>query len=1186
MVNAIIVMDLAEALQKKIRKKTAIKKVALESYENSEFSGARELWRSLLDYEDNPDCKLEILVHVATCDVMLQSRISQQSDTMVMQLLHESGKHPRDLRDMGMQLKGPASVILNVYESRLWKMQGNRGSVLKEIELCMLRVTNKLKRMIADTKSRKAAYRMAPLMRCILSNLEAVNCDDIDLRVLIHASALNHLGHVYNELNKVDEGQEVLLEGLELMKNRFGERASEYRTLSTLENNVAYAYSQRGEYDVAEFYQEAAVADMYKAKDFPEPARDQFSPQMEKSLRNVKEMRQRSGLPPKSREGIRKKSEVESDKKRRTRGSLQMDEIKDFGKRCFERGDYKEAREIFHDISEQKDNAVPLDVLIELAACDLTIDGEIQFETDFKITSTLEQPEYSWRNLEELSGKGTGYTANILQLYKFKLLTRDNHGDANFKELYECIERSHSAIQAVNATHGSEMTTKHIWIMHEISKSAQQLKSSNRENYIWIKAICMAKIGSLHNELSMYKDALKYLQQCHELLKLNFGESASKRSIFSTVSKEIGNALSKQKKFAEAAEFYRQALDEVKSAEDVSDEYIRNNIADGEERLQQMLEKTSSSSESHPAEQAHARNPTTERSTVLGSSAGHTAAFRATREVMPKISDVRDKTTMHTAMPGKDVPLGVGGGISYYESRKVKGHEIFEGRLRAEKVAVKKIRFSEKRKGDIERSKGLSKHPNVVECKASSEWPSPNASKVEFIYLAMELCCGDSLCDIVRQGQCKGPKRLQILKQLMDAICHIHASGFYHGDLRPRKLICSHDCKTIKVTYNGTSEESSISEKFGETLPEAHKWRSPDEETSSHSDIFTAGLITYYVLSNGTQPSFPHGVAPEQDLDCDETAIAADLISRMTDVEPTKRPSAHECRNSPLFWSANRKLCFLSNFSDRLSVDECEGQETHDIDQECLAIFAIGPGSKETQLSSATDHHESSDGVICDLPASCTFGDDFKLSALLRHIKEKYESLKSDVKQSQADAEESSEEMWALFHRRFPKLLSFIFKAAMRTPTWSAACTCEFLCLVQEYSSELHFDSCDRLLEHGWLDGLILSDKETSDLQAQAISHGIRYRINKHSIYNKAVVSGDDTVYDKTSILSLLLFLKNRSKSYAKDGKECRIVFGEGGAGVWQFFSVHFPQLFAVVHCFVCTFPVYSKILADMSSKN
>ncbi|KAI1293416.1 bifunctional endoribonuclease/protein kinase ire1 [Mortierella claussenii] len=98
-------------------------------------------------------------------------------------------------------------------------------------------------------------------------------------------------------------------------------------------------------------------------------------------------------------------------------------------------------------------------------------------------------------------------------------------------------------------------------------------------------------------------------------------------------------------------------------------------------------------------------------------------------------------------------------------------------------------------------------------------------------------------------------------------------------------------------------------------------------------DIFSAGCVFYYVLTNGEHP-FGDRYSRERnillgrpnldglDLMGQEGVEAKDLISKMIAHNPADRPDAFTVMHHPFFWSANKRLMFMQDCSDRFEIED------------------------------------------------------------------------------------------------------------------------------------------------------------------------------------------------------------------------------------------------------------------------
>lgn len=114
---------------------------------------------------------------------------------------------------------------------------------------------------------------------------------------------------------------------------------------------------------------------------------------------------------------------------------------------------------------------------------------------------------------------------------------------------------------------------------------------------------------------------------------------------------------------------------------------------------------------------------------------------------------------------------------------------------------------------------------------------------------------------------------------------------------------------------------------------------SPNARTSRAVDIFSLGCIFYSVLIPGCHPfgewyereaNIMHN-RPNLDPLRDSRPDAYDLVKTMLSRTPSSRPTAKQIGDHPYFWSADRRLAFLCDFSDRLENDFSTVMEAGDI---------------------------------------------------------------------------------------------------------------------------------------------------------------------------------------------------------------------------------------------------------------
>ena len=120
-------------------------------------------------------------------------------------------------------------------------------------------------------------------------------------------------------------------------------------------------------------------------------------------------------------------------------------------------------------------------------------------------------------------------------------------------------------------------------------------------------------------------------------------------------------------------------------------------------------------------------------------------------------------------------------------------------------------------------------------------------------------------------------------------------------------------------------------------------------------DIFSAGLVYFYVLVPGEHP-FGQWFEREANImtgksdltKLDDMPEAADLVRRMLASDPDVRPTAAQVCRHPFFWSAQRRLEFLVDLSDRLEHESVTAAPV--LALEASASIVVGRGGWDRNL--------------------------------------------------------------------------------------------------------------------------------------------------------------------------------------------------------------------------------------------
>ena len=201
------------------------------------------------------------------------------------------------------------------------------------------------------------------------------------------------------------------------------------------------------------------------------------------------------------------------------------------------------------------------------------------------------------------------------------------------------------------------------------------------------------------------------------------------------------------------------------------------------------------------------------------------------------------------------------------------------------------------------------------------------------LYIQMEFCPGMSLNNYFLNPNFKVENKFGyfIFAQILEGLIYLHSKGIIHRDLKPGNIFISKG--DIKIGDFGlaifTKESQSVFQKnknfkthqteglissnVGTCLyvaPEQEKTRNYDNK----ADIYSLGIILFEILSNFT--TFHEKITEFVELKKNNKVresfrkkfpIQSDLIEKLVQLDPAKRPSAKEIKNLEEFlvWSEN-----------------------------------------------------------------------------------------------------------------------------------------------------------------------------------------------------------------------------------------------------------------------------------------
>ncbi|KAI0243611.1 bifunctional endoribonuclease/protein kinase ire1, partial [Massospora cicadina] len=393
------------------------------------------------------------------------------------------------------------------------------------------------------------------------------------------------------------------------------------------------------------------------------------------------------------------------------------------------------------------------------------------------------------------------------------------------------------------------------------------------------------------------------------------------------------------------------------------------------------------------------------------------------------------------------------------------GTVVYRGRFQKREVAVKRMLLDlvAIAEHEVQALEDSDDHPYVIRYYCAERCD-------QFMYLALELC-PTSL-----QGLIEGTHGLRcpilitpptILYQIMRGVHHLHHLKLIHRDLKPQNILITRSrdrfgrvhgwralisdfglCKRLEAGQSSfhSSLVSGAAGTVGWRAPECLTAAEPTPEGPCAAgrkritravDIFSAGCVFYYVLRHGQHP-FGDGYLREGRILEGSFNIAAllsdpgiayrheahDLIGRMLDPDPDRRPDSLTVLLHPYFWDANRKLAFLQDVSDQLESELRPWYRGAPLDLEAGAAAIIG----ENWL------HRMDKRVLGDLTKFRGY-DGTKLRDLMRAIRNKkhhYADLPTHVKRAYGPL---PDRFLAYFLTRFPNLLLHAYGALARHPT-------------------------------------------------------------------------------------------------------------------------------------------------------
>ncbi|NXJ44854.1 ERN1 endoribonuclease, partial [Spizaetus tyrannus] len=282
----------------------------------------------------------------------------------------------------------------------------------------------------------------------------------------------------------------------------------------------------------------------------------------------------------------------------------------------------------------------------------------------------------------------------------------------------------------------------------------------------------------------------------------------------------------------------------------------------------------------------------------------------------------------------------------YVLGHGAEGTIVYRGTFDNRDVAVKRIlpecfSFADR---EVQLLRESDEHPNVIRYFCTEK-------DRQFQYIAIELCAA-TLQEYVEQKAFShhGLQPITLLQQTTSGLAYLHSLSIVHRDLKPHNILISMPnahgkvkamisdfglCKKLAVGRHSFSRRSGVPGTEGWIAPEMLSEDCKENPTYT-VDIFSAGCVFYYVVSEGSHPfgkslqrqaNILLGAYSLESLNAGrhEDIVARDLIEQMINMDPQKRPSASCVLKHPFFWSLEKQLQFFQDVSDRIEKESLDG---------------------------------------------------------------------------------------------------------------------------------------------------------------------------------------------------------------------------------------------------------------------
>lgn len=277
---------------------------------------------------------------------------------------------------------------------------------------------------------------------------------------------------------------------------------------------------------------------------------------------------------------------------------------------------------------------------------------------------------------------------------------------------------------------------------------------------------------------------------------------------------------------------------------------------------------------------------------------------------------------------------------------------------------------------------------------------------------------------------------LKLMRDMISGIGHLHELGIVHRDLKPANvLITSEKSLCAKISDMGISKclrgnMSSLSNNG--TGSGSSGWQAPEQLLRGRQtravDLFSLGCVLFFCITGGRHPFGNH---LERDLNIVKNKLdlflvehipeALDLFLGLLNPIAEMRPRASDLLYHPLFWSAEMRLSFLRDTSDRVELEDRDTDFGLSKSLESIAPVALGSKWNEKMEPSFLNN--------IGRYRRYRFDSVRDLLRVMRNKLNHYGELPAEIQEVIGPVPEGFDRY---FRSRFPKLLIEVYKVMIK----------------------------------------------------------------------------------------------------------------------------------------------------------